>query len=583
MRTFFKRLSLFSQLRNVDKEIEEALEARRRLEEGTLPAEAERQLASRQQVHARLVAGNKATALVSSAPFLLGLGMLVIFVVFLVLYLLRKLFVQQGTKLKSDSGCADTEPEECSLSEQEVLEAPEPEEFSLSEQEVLDAAEPEEFSLSEQEVLEALNRGFSLSEQEGVAVPQTPVFYPRLSSADAEDVLLNRELSDDVIDGAMSLIAIHFPHMQGLMASGAHWLTLSNVFGRRPDEVVVYDSYYGHLSPSSSALLSLLFARYPDASHRVERVQRQPDSTSCGKWAIAFAFDLALGINPGGRTYSFDAMSEHLIDAFRTGQVKPFPGAWSQALSEQEVLDATEPEDFSLSEQEVLEAPERGVSFEQEVLDAAEPAIEPKGVAVPQTPVFYPRLSSADAEDVLLNRELSDDVIDGAMSLIAIHFPHMQGLMASGGVMFMEPFPEPQPPRFIQIVNRSTVMSLDDMSQYGVGAGSHWLTLSNVFGRRPDEVVVYDSYYGHLSPSSSALLSLLFARYPDASHRVERVQRQPDSTSCGKWAIAFAFDLALGINPGGRTYSFDAMSEHLIDAFRTGRSSRSRGPGGQAQ
>ncbi|ROT73527.1 hypothetical protein C7M84_008034 [Penaeus vannamei] len=470
MRSFFKRLSLFSQLRNVDKEIEEALEARRRLEEGTLvpaffrrlfvpnirkqelktegvPAEAERQLASRQQVHARLVAGNKATALVSSAPFLLGLGMLVAFVVFLVLYLLRKLFVQQGTKLKSDSGCADNnteledfplsekevldapELEDFPLSEEEVLDAPELEEFSISESEVLDAAEPEEpedFSLSEQEVLDATEpEDFSLSEQEvldaaepaiepkGVAVPQTPVFYPRLSSADAEDVLLNRELSDDVIDGAMSLIAIHFPHMQGLMASGgvmfmepfpepqpprfiqivnrstvmslddmsqygvgagSHWLTLSNVFGRRPDEVVVYDSYYGHLSPSSSALLSLLFARYPDASHRVERVQRQPDSTSCGKWAIAFAFDLALGINPGGRTYSFDAMSEHLIDAFRTGQVKPFPGAWSQALSEQEVLDATEPEDFSLSEQEVLEAPElEDFSLsEQEVLDATE-------------------------------------------------------------------------------------------------------------------------------------------------------------------------------------------------------------------
>ncbi|XP_069986027.1 uncharacterized protein [Penaeus vannamei] len=425
--------------------------------------------------------------------------MLVAFVVFLVLYLLRKLFVQQGTKLKSDSGCADTEPEECSLSEQEVLEAPEPEEFSLSEQEVLDAAEPEEFSLSEQEVLDAAEpEEFSLSEQEVLDAAEPEEFslseQEVLDAAEPEDFSLSEQ---EVLDAA------------------------------EPED----------FSLSEQEVLDA--AEPEDFSLSEQEVLEAPEPED------------------------FSLSEQEVLDAAEPEEF---------SLSEQEVLDAAEPEDFSLSEQEVLDAaePEDFSLSEQEVLDAAEPAIEPKGVAVPQTPVFYPRLSSADAEDVLLNRELSDDVIDGAMSLIAIHFPHMQGLMASGGVMFMEPFPEPQPPRFIQIVNRSTVMSLDDMSQYGVGAGSHWLTLSNVFGRRPDEVVVYDSYYGHLSPSSSALLSLLFARYPDASHRVERVQRQPDSTSCGKWAIAFAFDLALGINPGGRTYSFDAMSEHLIDAFRTG-------------
>lgn len=118
--------------------------------------------------------------------------------------------------------------------------------------------------------------------------------------------------------------------------------------------------------------------------------------------------------------------------------------------------------------------------------------------------MFYPRLSRADTQDILRNCALSDDVIDGAMSLITIHFPQLEGLVASGRGMLMEPFP--QPPLFIQIMNGSTAMALDDMSQYRRSSGDHWLTISNVFAEQPDEVVIYDSFYGYLSGSSCALL-----------------------------------------------------------------------------
>lgn len=40
-----------------------------------------------------------------------------------------------------------------------------------------------------------------------------PSIYPRLSTVDRLDIIKNRELADDVIDGAMSLIQIHFPDL----------------------------------------------------------------------------------------------------------------------------------------------------------------------------------------------------------------------------------------------------------------------------------------------------------------------------------------------------------------------------------
>lgn len=54
-------------------------------------------------------AGNRATALVGSAPFLLGLGVLVAYIVFLALYFLRKLFGGSTVMQESDSDCAATE------------------------------------------------------------------------------------------------------------------------------------------------------------------------------------------------------------------------------------------------------------------------------------------------------------------------------------------------------------------------------------------------------------------------------------------------------------------------------------------
>ncbi|XP_042857329.1 uncharacterized protein LOC122243734 [Penaeus japonicus] len=160
------------------------------------------------------------------------------------------------------------------------------------------------------------------------------------------------------------------------------------------------------------------------------------------------------------------------------------------------------------------------------------------------------------------------------MSLIRSQFPGLGGLCASGAVMFLEPFPLPQPPRFIQIINRATPMSLSDMSAYHATGGSHWLTVSNIFAKEPEEVVVYDSNYSTISSSTRALLRKLYANYGDFKVRHERVQKQTDTTSCGKWAIAYAFDLALGHDPRRQRYDFGRMADHLVSAFETATVSR---------
>jgi len=135
--------------------------------------------------------------------------------------------------------------------------------------------------------------------------------------------------------------------------------------------------------------------------------------------------------------------------------------------------------------------------------------------------------------------------------------------------MFLEAFPRPSPPRFIQILNRDTRMSLSDMSAYLSTGGTHWFTVSNVFASRPEEVVVYDSSYSSMSPSTAARLRKLYSNYDGMQVRLEQVQQQTDGTSCGQWAIAYAFDLALGLNPRRAKYDFGKMAGHLVSAFET--------------
>lgn len=57
------------------------------------------------------------------------------------------------------------------------------------------------------------------------------------------------------------------------------------------------------------------------------QVQRQPDATSCGIYAAAFATDVVLGKNPCEEKYSNDveSMRRHFINIIVTNELSPFP------------------------------------------------------------------------------------------------------------------------------------------------------------------------------------------------------------------------------------------------------------------
>lgn len=58
-----------------------------------------------------------------------------------------------------------------------------------------------------------------------------------------------------------------------------------------------------------------------------EKVQTQPDHTSCGIYAAAFATSIALGRNPCEEKYStdIDYMRRHLIKIIEGNKLLPYP------------------------------------------------------------------------------------------------------------------------------------------------------------------------------------------------------------------------------------------------------------------
>ena len=59
--------------------------------------------------------------------------------------------------------------------------------------------------------------------------------------------------------------------------------------------------------------------------------------------------------------------------------------------------------------------------------------------------MIMPVLSAEDRLDIIENRWLSDDVIDGAMTLIKNTMPEIGALYACGAVMYMSPLAAPVP------------------------------------------------------------------------------------------------------------------------------------------
>lgn len=167
--------------------------------------------------------------------------------------------------------------------------------------------------------------------------------------------------------------------------------------------------------------------------------------------------------------------------------------------------------------------------------------------------------------NILNNCWLSDDVIDHAQMLIQHHFPQINGLYASAAAFTLDPLNPDDDRLFLQIINRSTPTQLSQMADYYRTAGSHWLVLSNFKTEFPGTLIGYDSLYKPASDFTKDLAEHLLSNYgPPHSLKFRRVQQQTDKFSCGLFAIAFAFSIAHGEDPGLVTYDVSQMGRWLI-------------------
>lgn len=119
------------------------------------------------------------------------------------------------------------------------------------------------------------------------------------------------------------------------------------------------------------------------------------------------------------------------------------------------------------------------------------------------------------------------------------------------------------PQRFLQIIHNGRM---------------HWLTLSNFLSFNPNQVQAYDSLPVESTYTNNRTIETCLQKILSSSDKssgspttieccIEPVQRQSDATMCGLFAIAFAVDLCLGIDPTTSVYDESQMRMHLYECL----------------
>ncbi|KAK8402747.1 hypothetical protein O3P69_000824 [Scylla paramamosain] len=176
---------------------------------------------------------------------------------------------------------------------------------------------------------------------------------------------------------------------------------------------------------------------------------------------------------------------------------------------------------------------------------------------------FRREAESADGRDILGRRWLSDDVIDLAQDILQTRFPQTRGLYAFGAAFTLPPL-QLQPSLFsCRVVNHSVPLRQDSMADYGRLAGTHWMLLSSYGARRSGHLAVYDSMYNSLSACTTALMEQLQDLHVPPPH-------QNDGYSCGLFALAFAFSIAVGQDPCTVRYDLASKAPHLVRCLERG-------------
>ena len=152
-------------------------------------------------------------------------------------------------------------------------------------------------------------------------------------------------LTDIVIAASQLLLLQHYPNVAGfepptlqevrgfkvhsgrfvqiILVERVHWCVVSNI-GCQDGTVNVYDTMYRSLSPSIKPIIaSLVFTANTQLTIQMMDVQKQNNGSDCGVLAIAIAYDLCAGHDPGQVRYN--TVRPHLMTCLENASFNRFP------------------------------------------------------------------------------------------------------------------------------------------------------------------------------------------------------------------------------------------------------------------
>ena len=143
----------------------------------------------------------------------------------------------------------------------------------------------------------------------------------------AQLLLKQREISslqNPLFGQTLSFAPVRDDFVQ-ILHSESHWVTVSTIGTQHPT-VRVYDSLYTSLPASTKVQIAALL-QTEEKSIKLEwaNVQKQPNGSDCGVFAIAFATALCHGQMPEERFFDVTQLRQHLHDCIDKDHMDPFP------------------------------------------------------------------------------------------------------------------------------------------------------------------------------------------------------------------------------------------------------------------
>ena len=140
---------------------------------------------------------------------------------------------------------------------------------------------------------------------------------------------------------------------------------------------------------------------------------------------------------------------------------------------------------------------------------------------------------------------LDDMRMDAASSLLSSQFPSLCGLYST-----------------LLGQNLSFPVTRDSFVQILNAGGNHWITIQHT---QSFSVNVFDSKFSTIPMDvKMQIANLLCCSSSRITARFHKTQSQIESSDCGVFAIAFATDLAFGLNPASHHYEQDKLRPHFI-------------------